>query len=73
MQNKKKLGLPAWIAIAMVAGIAVGAIMWAIMGAEAADAFASSYIKPFGNIFIRRMSSPKKASRWKLPRRRDAI
>ena len=52
MQTKKKLGLPAWIAIAMVAGIAAGAIMWAIMGAEAADAFASAYIKPFGNIFI---------------------
>ncbi len=52
MQKKKKLGLPAWIAIAMVGGIVVGAILWIAMGAAAADAFATAYIKPFGNIFI---------------------
>ena len=52
MKQKKKLGLAAWIGIAMVAGIVVGAILWAAMGKDAAAAFTAAYIKPFGNIFI---------------------
>lgn len=50
--KKKKLSLAAWIGIAMIAGIVVGAIMWLAVGAEAANSFATSYIKPFGDIFI---------------------
>lgn len=50
--KKKKLNLAAWIGIAMVAGIIIGALMWWLMGAKAANDFATSYIKPFGTIFI---------------------
>lgn len=50
--GKKKLSLPAWIGIAMVAGIALGAILWAAMGVDAAAAFTTGYVKPFGTIFI---------------------
>jgi len=49
---KKKLSLATWIGIAMLAGIAVGAILWAAMGAKAAGVFTTAYIKPFGTIFI---------------------
>ncbi|MEA4964704.1 MAG: dicarboxylate/amino acid:cation symporter [Oscillospiraceae bacterium] len=50
--KKKRLSLPGWIAIAMVAGIALGAILWATMGVEAAGNLTTNYIKPFGTIFI---------------------
>lgn len=52
MEKKKRLSLPAWIGIAMIAGIVLGAILWASMGVDAATAFTTSYIKPFGTIFI---------------------
>ncbi len=52
MKEKKKLGLGGWIMIGLAAGIAVGAIFWAAMGAEAASDFTASYIKPFGDIFV---------------------
>ncbi|MBU5626479.1 dicarboxylate/amino acid:cation symporter [Oscillibacter sp. MSJ-2] len=52
MKEKKRLSLPAWIGIAMIAGIVLGGILWAAMGADAADSFTTSYIKPFGTIFI---------------------
>ena len=44
--QKKKLGLPAWIFIAMVAGILVGL---AFLGKPE---FTTNYIKPIGTIFI---------------------
>lgn len=46
---KKKLGLPAQIAISLVLGIAVGLICTVIPGAPA---FTASYLKPFGTIFV---------------------
>ena len=52
MEKKKKLSLPVWILIGMVAGIVVGAIFWLAMGADAATDFTASYIKPFGDIFV---------------------
>src|SRR5574344_1482884 len=52
MEKKNRLSLPAWIGIAMIAGIVLGAILWASMGVDAATAFTTSYIKPFGTIFI---------------------
>lgn len=48
----KKLNLAAQIGIAMVAGILVGALLWLTMGAADANAFATEYIKPFGDIFV---------------------
>ena len=52
MKEKKKLSLGVWIMIGLVAGIAVGAILWAAMGAENATNFTASYLKPFGDIFV---------------------
>ena len=52
MSQKKRMNLGAKILIGLVAGIVVGAIFWAIMGAEAASAFTAKYIKPFGDIFV---------------------
>ena len=52
MKEKKKLSLGVWIMIGLVAGIAVGAILWATMGAENATNFTASYLKPFGDIFV---------------------
>ena len=52
MQEKKKLGLGGKILIGLIAGIIVGAIFWAAMGAEAAGGFTAKYIKPFGDIFV---------------------
>ena len=52
MKEKKKLSLGAWIMIGLAAGIAVGAILWAAMGAENATNFTASYLKPFGDIFV---------------------
>ena len=52
MKEKKKLSLGVWIMIGLVAGIAVGAILWAAMGAEDATNFTASYLKPFGDIFV---------------------
>ena len=49
---KKKLTIGTKILIGLLAGIVVGAIFWAIMGAEAAGAFTASYFKPFGDIFV---------------------
>ena len=47
MQQKRKLNLPAWIIIGMLAGIAVGLIFLKIGGT-----FTTDYIKPFGTIYI---------------------
>ena len=52
MKEKKKIGLGGKILIGLIAGIIVGAIFWAAMGAEAAGAFTAKYIKPFGDIFV---------------------
>ncbi len=52
MKEKKKLSLGGWIMIGLAAGIAVGAVFWAAMGAENASNFTASYIKPFGDIFV---------------------
>ena len=50
--EKKKMGLGGKILIGLAAGIVVGAILWAILGAETAGSFTASYIKPFGDIFV---------------------
>lgn len=47
MQQKRKLNLPAWIIIGMLAGIAVGFIFLKIGGT-----FTTNYLKPFGTIYI---------------------
>lgn len=47
MQQKRKLNLPAWIIIGMLAGIAVGFIFMKIGGK-----FTTDYLKPFGTIYI---------------------
>lgn len=47
MQQKRKLNLPAWIIIGMLAGIAVGLIFLNIGGT-----FTTDYLKPFGTIYI---------------------
>ena len=52
MKDKKSLNLGVKILIGLIAGIIVGAIFWAVMGAEAAGAFTAKYIKPFGDIFV---------------------
>ena len=49
MQEKKKLGLAAWIFIAMLVGIVVGVVA---SGSEGAVTIISTYIKPFGTIFV---------------------
>ena len=52
MKDKKSMNLGVKILIGLIAGIIVGAIFWAAMGAEAAGAFTAKYIKPFGDIFV---------------------
>ncbi len=52
MSKKQSMNLGVKILIGLVAGIIVGAIFWAAMGAEAAGAFTAKYIKPFGDIFV---------------------
>lgn len=47
MQQKRKLNLPAWIIIGMLAGIVVGFIFLKIGGT-----FTTDYLKPFGTIYI---------------------
>lgn len=47
MQQKRKLNLPAWIIIGMLAGIAVGLIFLKIGGT-----FTTDYLKPLGTIYI---------------------
>ena len=47
MQQKRKLNLPAWIIIGMLAGIAIGFIFLKIGGT-----FTTDYLKPFGTIYI---------------------
>ena len=47
MQQKRKLNLPAWIIIGMLAGIAVGLIFMKVGGT-----FTTDYLKPFGTIYI---------------------
>ncbi len=46
--TKKKLSLPAWILIALVAGIAVGLVCYFAGWAD----FTANYLKPIGTIFI---------------------
>jgi len=48
MKEKKKLSLPAWIFIGMLSGIVAGLIFLALGLAD----FTTSYIKPFGTIYI---------------------
>ena len=52
MKDKKSMNLGVKILIGLIAGIIIGAIFWAAMGAEAAGAFTAKYIKPFGDIFV---------------------
>ena len=40
------------ILIGLVAGIIIGAILWAAMGSDAAGSFTAKYVKPFGDIFV---------------------
>ncbi len=47
MQQKRKLNLPAWIIIGMLAGILVGFIFLKVGGT-----FTTDYLKPFGTIYI---------------------
>lgn len=47
MQQKRKLNLPAWIIVGMLAGIAVGFIFMKVGGT-----FTTDYLKPFGTIYI---------------------
>ena len=47
MQQERKLNLPAWIIIGMLAGILVGFIFLKIGGT-----FTTDYLKPFGTIYI---------------------
>ena len=47
MQQKRKLNLPAWIIIGMLAGSGVGLIFLKIGGT-----FTTDYLKPFGTIYI---------------------
>ena len=47
MQQKRKLNLPAWIIIGMLAGILVGFIFLEVGGT-----FTTDYLKPFGTIYI---------------------
>ena len=48
MTEKKKLSLPVWIFIGMVAGIVAGLVFLWAGGAQ----FTTDYIKPFGTIYI---------------------
>ncbi len=48
MKEKKKLSLPAWIFIGLLAGIVAGLIFLALGLAD----FTTNYIKPFGTIYI---------------------
>ncbi len=50
MEKKKGLGLAAWIFIAMIAGSLLG-VAASMMG-EGATAFVTTYLKPFGTIFV---------------------
>ena len=47
MQQKRKLNLPAWIIIGMLAGIAVGFVFLKVGGT-----FTTDYLKPVGTIYI---------------------
>ena len=48
MEKKKKLSLPVQIFIALVLGIVVGLVFYF----TGAAGFTTSYIKPFGDIFV---------------------
>ena len=48
MEKKKKLSLPVQIFIALVLGIVVGLVFYFTGAAD----FTTSYIKPFGDIFV---------------------
>ncbi|MFI3312465.1 MAG: dicarboxylate/amino acid:cation symporter [Eubacteriales bacterium] len=50
--KKEKMSLASRIGIALIAGIAVGAIMWLTMGSDLANEVSTTYIKPFGDIFV---------------------
>ncbi len=49
---KKKMSLGMWILIGLVAGIAVGSILWAAMGSDNAASLTAAYMKPVGDIFV---------------------
>lgn len=49
MEKKKKLSLPVQIFIALVLGIVVGLVFYF----TGAAGFTTSYIKPFGDIFVK--------------------
>ena len=48
MKEKKKLSLPAWIVIALLAGIALGLVCYFAGWAS----FTANYLKPIGTIFV---------------------
>jgi Na+/H+-dicarboxylate symporter len=50
--KKKSMSLSVWIALAMIAGILTGVVLWGSMGAKAAGTFTTNWLKPFGTIFI---------------------
>lgn len=50
--KKKQFNLGMQILIGLIAGIIIGAILWAAMGADSAGAFTAKYVKPFGDIFV---------------------
>ncbi len=52
MKQKKQFNLGMQILIGLLLGVVVGAIFWAVMGADKAGSFTAKYIKPFGDIFV---------------------
>ena len=46
--EKKKMGLPMQIFLALILGIVVGLVLYFAGAAE----FTTSYLKPFGDIFV---------------------
>lgn len=50
--KKKNANLGRQILIGLIAGIVVGGILWAVIGADKASSITASYVKPFGDIFV---------------------